>query len=133
MVNRERLVQTFCDLVRIDSPSGEEEAMAQELTRRLQALGLTVQRDAHGNVIASDDGDALLLLSTHMDTVEPGRGIRPIVSGDRVHTDESTILGGDCKAGVAAILEGLETKRAAANRARCGASRAAGRLPGSCL
>ena len=111
MVNRERLVQTFCDLVRIDSPSGEEEAMAQELARRFEALGLTVQRDAHGNVIASDEGDAPLLLSAHMDTVEPGRGIRPIVSGDRVHTDESTVLGGDCKAGVSAILEGLESVR----------------------
>jgi tripeptide aminopeptidase len=43
-----------------------------------------------------------------METVEPGRGIQPIVSGDRIHTDESTVLGGDCKAGVAAILEGLE-------------------------
>ena len=25
MINRERLVKTFCELVRVDSPSGEEE------------------------------------------------------------------------------------------------------------
>ena len=109
MIDRERLVKTFCDLVRIDSPSGEEEAIAQDVARRLTALGLAVQRDAHGNVIASDAGDAPLLLSAHMDTVDPGRGIRPIVTADRVHTDGSTILGGDCKAGIAAILEGLES------------------------
>jgi di/tripeptidase len=28
MINRDRLVQTFLDLVRIDSPSGNEEAIA---------------------------------------------------------------------------------------------------------
>jgi tripeptide aminopeptidase len=44
-----------------------------------------------------------------MDTVEPGRGIQPIIKGDRITSDGSTILGGDCKAGVAAILEGLES------------------------
>ena len=81
MIRRERLTATFCDLVRIDSPSGEEEAVAQELTRRLQALGLEVARDDHGNLIASEEGDAPLLLSAHMDTVEPGRGVAPKVEG----------------------------------------------------
>ncbi|GIS64176.1 MAG: hypothetical protein CM1200mP3_04240 [Chloroflexota bacterium] len=36
MINRERLVKTFCDIVQIDSPSGEEEEMAQDLIRRLE-------------------------------------------------------------------------------------------------
>ena len=56
MIDRARLVKTFCDLVRIDSPSGEEEAMAVELQRRLNGLGLKVERDDYGNVIASDGG-----------------------------------------------------------------------------
>src|SRR5215208_555720 len=108
MIERDRLLRTFFDLVAIDSPSGEEEAVAAEIGRRLQALGATVQRDAHGNLIARLAGEsAPFLLSAHMDTVEPGRGICPVVDGDRVHTDGSTILGGDPKAGVAAILEGL--------------------------
>src|SRR5215212_354416 len=108
MVDRDRLLRTFFDLVAIDSPSGEEEAAAVEIGRRLTALGATVQRDTHGNLVARlDGGGAPFLLSAHMDTVEPGRGIRPLVDGDRVHTDGSTILGGDPKAGVAAILEGL--------------------------
>ncbi|MCH8087265.1 MAG: hypothetical protein IIC81_05345 [Chloroflexi bacterium] len=77
MINEERLVRTFCDLVRIDSPSDEEEEMAQELSRRLSALGFRPERDAHGNLIASEDGDNPLLLSAHMDTVEPGRGSSP--------------------------------------------------------
>ncbi len=109
MINQDRLVKTFCDLVRIDSPSGEEEEMAQELARRLEKLGFTPERDAHGNLIAHEEGDAPLLLSAHLDTVEPGRGIKPRVEGDRVVSDGTTILGGDCKAGVSAIIEALES------------------------
>jgi tripeptide aminopeptidase len=119
MVDRDRLLRTFFELVAIDSPSGEEEAVAAEIGRRLQALGATVQRDAHGNLIARLPGEgAPFLLSAHMDTVEPGRGIRPLVDGDRVHTDGSTILGGDPKAGVSAILEGLASLREAEARHR---------------
>ncbi len=111
MIRRDRIVETFCDLARIDSPSGEEEAMAQHLAARLEALGLDVARDGYGNVIATDGGDDPLILSAHMDTVEPGRGIEPSVVGERIISDGTTILGGDCKAGVAAILEALESIR----------------------
>ncbi len=47
------------------------------------------------------------MLSAHLDTVDPGRGIKPIVDGDVLRSDGSTILGGDCKAGVAIVLEAL--------------------------
>jgi tripeptide aminopeptidase len=114
MVDQARLLQTFLDLVRVDSPTGEEAAFADEVTRRLEALGASVRRDAYGNVIARLDGTGTpFLLSAHMDTVEPGRGIRPIVDGDRIHTDGSTVLGGDPKAGVAEILEALTSLREA--------------------
>jgi tripeptide aminopeptidase len=110
VIDRDRLVQTFLDLVRIDSPSGKEEQLAQHLVRELAALGADAGRDAHGNVIASLPGDGEpLLLSAHMDTVQPGEGVRPIVDGDTIRTDGSTVLGGDPKAGVAAILEGLRS------------------------
>ena len=108
MVDQERLVNSLCDLVRIDSPSGLEEDVSKHLEERLRKLNFQVQRDAHGNVIASEPGDDPLLLSAHMDTVEPGRGIDPQVSGDRIESDGTTILGADCKAGVAAIMEALE-------------------------
>ncbi len=109
MIEQERLVNSFCELVKIDSPSDEEEEVAQYLTGKLERLGFTVERDAHGNLIASEEGADPLMLSAHMDTVEPGRGIKPEVQGDRIVSDGTTILGGDCKAGVAAILEGLES------------------------
>ncbi|CAI8033570.1 Uncharacterized protein YqjE [Geodia barretti] len=109
MISQERLVNSFCDLVRIDSPSDEEEEVAQHLIARLSDLGLSVERDAHGNVIASEPGELPLLLSAHMDTVEPGRGIIPVIEGERIVSQGETILGGDCKAGVAAIMEGLQS------------------------
>ena len=109
MIRRERLVETFCELARIDSPSGEEEAIAQHLVGKLEGLGFNVVRDDYGNVVASDGREDPIILSAHMDTVEPGRGIQPLVDGDRIHTDGTTILGGDCKAGVAAIIEALES------------------------
>ena len=109
MINRERLVNTFRELVQIDSPSGEEAAVAEVLESKLTELGMSVRHDSYGNLIATDGGDDPLLLSAHMDTVEPGRGIKPIEEGDRIFSDGTTILGGDCKAGVAAILEALES------------------------
>ena len=108
MIDRDRLVNSFCELVRIDSPSDEEEDVARHLAQRLEGLGFQVERDAHGNLIANEPGEKPLMLSAHLDTVQPGRGIKPEVNGDRIVSDGTTILGGDCKAGVAAIMEALE-------------------------
>ena len=44
-----------------------------------------------------------------MDTVEPGRGIIPVVDKDTIYSKEDTILGGDCKAGLTGILEALDS------------------------
>ena len=109
MIDPDRILRTFTELAGIDSPSGHEEAIAAELRSRFSELGFSVQRDSYGNVIASEDGDDPLLLSAHMDTVEPGRGIVPIRNGDRLETDGSTIVGGDCKAGITTILEALQS------------------------
>ena len=62
-------------------------------------------------MIASDGRDDPFMLSAHMDTVEPGRGIKPIVADDRISSDGTTIVGGDCKAGLTAILEALDSIR----------------------
>lgn len=107
MIDRDRLVQAFLDLVAIDSPSGEEDAIAAELERRLNEIGVEARQDAHGNVLGRLEGEGEpLLLSAHMDTVEPGRGIKPIWDGpDVIRTNGTTILGADNKAGCAIIIE----------------------------
>ena len=84
MIDRKRLVKTFCDLVQIDSPSGEEAAITAELTKRLEGLGFTTELDDYGNLIArKGEGENPLLLSAHMDTVEPGRGVKTELSKGR--------------------------------------------------
>lgn len=110
MIQRDRLVKTFLELVQIDSPSGKEAAVASHLIGLLKQLGGDAGLDSHGNVIAHFEGTgAPVLLSAHMDTVQPGEGIKPIVEGDTVRTDGTTVLGGDPKAGLSAILEGLRS------------------------
>ena len=108
MADQERLVKTLIDLIKIDSPSGEEDAMDEAVSSRLEALGLQVSHDSYNNVIAKLAGQRQpVMLSAHLDTVEPGRGIKPIMDGGVLRSDGSTILGGNCKAGVAIVLEAL--------------------------
>ena len=108
MANLERLVTTLIELIQIDSPSGEEDAIDADVSSRLNSLGLSVSHDSYNNVIAKLSGQGPpLLLSAHLDTVEPGRGIKPMVDGEVLRSDGTTILGGDCKAGLAIVLEGL--------------------------
>ena len=108
MVEKERLLKTLIDLIKIDSPSGEEDAIDAELSSRLGALGCQVQHDSYNNLIAKLPGEGEpVLLSSHMDTVDPGRGINPMLEDDTLRSDGSTILGGDCKAGLTIVLEAL--------------------------
>ena len=67
-----------------------------------------------GNIIALFDGQAEiapLLLSAHMDTVEPGRGIDPRIQNGTISSEGATILGADDKSAVAVILEVLACLR----------------------
>jgi tripeptide aminopeptidase len=109
MINRDRLVSTFLELVQIDSPSGQEDEIARHLMAVLSGLGLQVVRDKTGNVIGRLAGEGQpILLSAHMDTVEPGRGVKPVVEDGVVKSDGTTVLGGDDKSGIVAILEILQ-------------------------
>ena len=62
MIDRERLIETFCNLVKIDSPSGEEHDISEYLSNRLKMLGLNVTKDDYGNVIARSEGENPLML-----------------------------------------------------------------------
>ena len=48
LINTDRLVALFCDLVAIDSPSYHEEEMCAVLKKHLETLGLSVTQDDAG-------------------------------------------------------------------------------------
>lgn len=109
-INRQRLIDSLCDLAKIKSPSGYEDEIATFLSVKLMFLGLVVTTDSFGNVIGKLSGFGKpLILCAHMDTVAVGSGdeIKPIVKGNVITSDGTTILGGDNKDAVSAILEML--------------------------
>lgn len=112
-VDRDRLVQTFLELVAIDSPTGHEEEIGKELNRRFAALGCEVTMDDVGNLIATYPGTRpdTVLISTHMDTAGTDVRIKPIIEDGVIRTDGSTILGADDKSGIAGCLELLTLLR----------------------
>ena len=95
MIDKNRLVNTLCDLIKIDSPSGNESVIGQHLINQLENLGVTADFDDYGNVIGKSDTGVgnPLLLSAHMDTVEPGIGITPKIDGPLLVSDNTTVLG----------------------------------------
>ncbi len=117
MVNEQRLVDEFLELVQIDSETGNEEQIASVLKNKFEALGLEVIEDnskpttghGAGNLICNWKGDLssaeTIYFTSHMDTVVPGKNIKPIIKDGWITSDGSTILGADDKAGLAAILE----------------------------
>tara|TARA_A100001037_G_scaffold306693_1_gene354170 strand:+ start:60875 stop:61954 length:1080 start_codon:yes stop_codon:yes gene_type:complete len=111
VINRERIINTFCELAKIDSISGEESNISKELIKRLSSIGINSELDSYGNVVSKSKEENTIILSAHMDTVQPGKNIKPVVASDIISSDGSTILGGDCKAGITAILEGLTSIR----------------------
>ena len=119
MIQEDRLHRTFCDLVKIYAPSGGEKDVAAYLKTALKRLGARVAEDTanektggnSGNLIATfaanAEGLPSLAFTGHMDCVENCQGIEPVLEDGVYHSAGDTILGGDDKAGVAAILEAL--------------------------
>jgi len=118
MINRERLVAEFMEMVRVDSESRREAHMSALLMEKLRQLGFTINIDDAGSKTGSDTGNLIarlsgsakapaLMFSAHMDTVSPGRSINPVEEYGLIRSDGTTVLGADDKAGIAAILEAV--------------------------
>ncbi len=117
-INRERLAATFTELCEISSPSRKEGAIAVYLKEKFAELeadllfeddSATKTGSESGNLIARFNGNLPdqpgLFLSCHMDTVEPANDVKVLRTGDIFTSRGATILGGDDKSGIAAILE----------------------------
>lgn len=121
MINKERLIADFCDLVSIDSPSFNERAMANKLKKCLLDLNFYVYEDDAGSKLNGTCGNIYgflkgdiegdpILLSAHMDTVEPSTKKVAIRHEDgRITSDGKTVLGADDISGIVAILEAIRS------------------------
>jgi tripeptide aminopeptidase len=118
MIDTNRLAETFQSLVSIDSVSREEGRLARVLAQSLAKLGAETRFDTAGENVAGDTGNLVarfkgnassppLLLSAHMDTVEPGKGVTAVLQDGVFTSDGTTILGADDKSALAIILETL--------------------------
>lgn len=122
-VNKERLARTFTRLCETDSPSRREGRMAALLTQILCELGAAppFEDDSAdqtgsecGNLFFRFDGELdrdPLFFNCHLDTVEPGTGIKVVRNNDIFTSLGDTILGSDDKSGIAALIEALQVIR----------------------
>ena len=118
MINKQRLIDQFIELVKIDSESGNETEIANYLKNKFSELGLNVIEDESkqetgfgaGNLICTLPANteaASIYFTSHMDTVVPGKNIKPMIDNDVIKSDGSTILGADDKAGLATMIEAI--------------------------
>lgn len=120
MINEKRLIDEFFELVKVDSETKNEAAIAKVLKDKFTQLGLDVFEDdttvvtghGAGNLIckleATKEGVDTIYFTSHMDTVVPGNGIKPSIQDGYIVTDGTTILGADDKAGLAVMIEVLK-------------------------
>ena len=125
-INQQRLINHFIELIKINSESRNEKAIAETLAEQLGDLGFSVHRlpvpeaISNGfNIYARLDGNIndTIAISCHMDTVNPGNDIEPIIEDGIIRSKGDTILGGDDKSGIAAVMEAVRCIQAEIGRA----------------
>ncbi|MCD7982588.1 MAG: M20/M25/M40 family metallo-hydrolase [Clostridiales bacterium] len=121
----ERIYNEFTELTAIDSVSFCERQMADRLTEKLRTLGFEVREDDAGRHYNGNAGNLYgclkgqlpgppILLSAHMDTVQPGVGKQAVLKEDgRIESAGETVLGADDVCGIIEILEGIRCVREA--------------------
>lgn len=106
MFMKDRIRATFLELIAINSPYPDEDAVKLYLTQRLDAAGITHQEDAFGNIIARIPGEGdPLMLNTHFDIPESTPVAKYEEEGDIIRATGENILGADPKSGLAVLLE----------------------------
>ena len=119
------VLDLFCELAAIQSPPGDERAVADVVSAYMRDCGLTVDEDDAGSRVGSNMGNLYarieptaegepLFFCAHLDTVPPTTAIDPVVEDGIVRNAAETILGADNKSAVASMLEG--TRRVLAER-----------------
>ena len=120
-MDRERMIQEFCRLVSIDSPSFGEREMADYLIGVFAENQIILEEDKAGSCYGGNSGNlygywkgtcegAPILFSMHMDTVEPAKGKKAIVQEDgKITSGGTTVLGADDLAAIAEVIEAVRS------------------------
>ena len=125
LVNKERLINDFIEILKIKSPSKNEMELASYVIKRLASLGLKAKMDDTGKKIGGNAGNITGFLASndkskktpvffggHLDTVGLSGEILPEIKNGKIfNAYKNCILGADDKVAVAAILEVLEVIR----------------------
>ncbi len=123
MINKERILAEFCELVRLGCASKAEREVGDAVKAKLAAAGLAVSEDDVAGKIGGNCGNLLgflpgtvaqaprLMFSAHLDSVAPCDGIEPVVKDGVITSSGDTVLGSDNKAGIVGVLEGLRVVR----------------------
>lgn len=118
-VNESRLVQTFLELARQNTPPKAERAASEIAKKQLESIGFDCFWDDAGEKVGGNVGNLIafkkgtvseappIFFSAHFDTVEPTPGLEPIIEGDVIRSDGKTIVGADDKCGLAPIIEAM--------------------------
>ncbi|MCF7793438.1 MAG: M20/M25/M40 family metallo-hydrolase [Candidatus Cloacimonetes bacterium] len=112
---KKTITEYFVDLVTIDSESKNEKAVAEKLKEDLINLGAEVKFDKANEITGGNVGNLYayfpgeikktpIIFCAHMDTVQPGNGIKPQIDDNIIKSDGTTILGSDDKSGIVEIL-----------------------------
>lgn len=106
MANSQVVIDTFLQLVKIPSPSGQEEKVIKYIVEKIKTFVSDLYIDKIGNLYVRINGKSKepLLLCAHMDTVEPAGSQEPIIKKGIIYSNSKYVLGADNKAGIAAIL-----------------------------
>lgn len=121
LINKDRLLTEFVQMLEINSPARREGQMAELVAGKLREIGCEVRGDNAGELLGGQTGNIVatlpataragtkLLLCAHMDTVAPTEGIRVIQENGIIRQEGAAVLGADDKGGIAAILEGMRS------------------------
>ncbi len=120
-VNKERMLAEFKEIVSVPCHGLQERPVFEMLKRKLEDLGFSVEEDDAGKKLGGNCGNlwafmpasagaenaVRVLLSAHMDGVEPCSGTTVVQKDGVLYSDGTTILGADDKSGVEGILESI--------------------------
>lgn len=123
LIKEERLINTFLDLLKIKSPSLQEKLISEYLIKKFKEFNIVLEEDNTGLKINGNAGNLIgsfqnhlkidslvnsIFLMAHMDTVAIKGDLIPVFNnGKFFNKDKKSILGGDDKVAIAAIIEAV--------------------------